>query len=369
MSKIITRNTASAGRRTFLKKGLTVSAAALTTLYAPYVRAAKEPLKVGSWGGFFEEILANKIYPEFTNATGVKVKSIGTPNGDAQVVQLQQAIRAGNVPIDVSALIPIPIARAANADILVPLDLKKVPNAESLPSDVGIHTNASGHPDGTAWFFYYNILVSLKEYYPEQPSSWRELWNSKNQGLLAVMAQPEISNLIDITAATYFDGKASLQKKEDIRQVLSKISEMAGNVKLWYRDEAQFQNGLETGELPIGIYYNDVATVAQSEGVDIHRTFPKEGAVKNPGYWAISRGTDLIGEAHEFINYTLDPAVQSQLARELGGGPVVPRDKTDLSNEEWGRVSTDGPTIIPEYNLYTKLGDWTATEFSRAIAG
>lgn len=369
MPKRSISKTACIQRRTVLKGSVAATVGTVLTLGAPAIRAAREPLKIGSWGGFFEEVLAAKLYPEFTAATGIEVHSVGTPIGDAQVVQLQQAIRAGSVPLDVSAFIPIPIERAANADILVPLDLKRIPNAGLLPGDVGIHANASGVPDGAAWFFYYNILVSLREDFPTQPTSWRELWEPRNAGLIAIMAQPEISNLIDITAATYFDGKASLQYRDDILQVLAKIGEMAPNVKLWYRDEAQFQNGLETGELPIGIYYNDVATVAQAAGIEIDRTFPEEGAVKNPGYWAISRNSELIDEAHEFINYSLDPAVQSLLARELGGGPVVPREATDLSDEEWGRVSTDGPTIIPEYRLYTELGDWTATEFSRVIAG
>ncbi|MES0884398.1 ABC transporter substrate-binding protein [Roseibium sp. SCP14] len=355
-------------RRSFLKTAAVSSAVTVTGLHAPAVHAAKESLKIGSWGGFFEEVLAEKLYPEFTKATGIEVTSTGTPQGDAQVVQLAQAIRAGTVPLDVSALIPIPMTRASNADVIEPLDLDKIPNVSLLSPETSIHNNKDGKPDGAAWFFYYNILVTLREDFPETPTSWQSLWDPTNKGLIGIMAQPEVSNIIDITAATYFDGKAALQSKDGVLRVLEKVSELADNVSLWYRDEAQFQNGLETGELPIGIYYNDVATVAQSQGIDINRVFPTEGAVKNPAFWAISKGSALVDEAHEFINYTLDPDVQSLLARELGGGPVVPRATTNLTDEEWGRVSTDAPTITPEYRLYTEWGDWTATEFSRAIS-
>ena len=356
-------------RRKFLKAAAVSSAATATVLYAPAVHAAKENLKVGSWGGFFEEVLADKIYPEFTKATGIKVTSIGTPNGDAQVVQLAQAIRAGSIPIDVSALIPIPMTRASNSDVIEPLDMKKIPNAENLVGDTAIRNNKAGAPDGAAWFFYYNILVSLQENFPKTPTSWKAMWDPANKGLVAVMAQPEISNIIDITAATYFGGSEILQTKEGVLKVLEKVSELASNVSLWYRDEAQFQNGLETGELPMGIYYNDVATVAQSQGIKIDRVFPTEGAVKNPAYWAISKGSPLIDESHEFINYTLDPETQSLLARELGSGPVIPRELTSLNDEEWALVSTEETTITPDYRLYTDWGDWTATEFTRAISG
>ncbi|WP_170419652.1 ABC transporter substrate-binding protein [Ruegeria atlantica] len=356
-------------RRQFIKRSAATGAlAAAPGLYAPFVHAQAEPLKIGSWGGFFEEVLADKLYPEFTAATGIEVQSIGTPNGDAQVVQLAQAIRAGNVPLDVSALIPIPMVRATNAGIIEELDMSRIPNAKYLPDVQGISKRSDGNPNGVAWFFYFNILVTLQEDFPETPTSWTELWNPANAGLAGVMAQPEISNIIDITAATYFGGSDILQTKEGVLEVLAKVAELKDTVALWYRDEAQFQNGLETGELPIGIYYNDVATVAQAEGIEIDRIFPKEGAVKNPAYWGISKGTALRDQAHEFLNYTLDPSVQALLARNLGGGPVVPKDTTDLTDEEWDQVSTSKDTIAPAYHLYTDWGDWTATEFSRAIS-
>ncbi len=356
-------------RREFLATTAVVGGVATAgSLFAPAIHAATEPLKVGSWGGFFEQVLAEKLYPEFTAATGIEVESIGTPNGDAQVVQLSQAIRAGNIPLDVSALIPIPMVRATKGDIIEPLEMSRIPNASNLPKVQGISHGKDGTPNGVAWFFYYNILVTLREEFPKAPDSWEELWNPANQGLAGIMAQPEISNIIDIAAKTYFGGPEILKTKEGALKVIDKVSELKNTVSLWYRDEAQFQNGLETGELPIGIYYNDVATVAQHEGIEIDRIFPREGAVKNPAYWGISKGTALREQAHEFLNFTLDPSVQSLLARNLGGGPVVPRETTDLSEEEWAQVSTDQPTIAPAYHLYTDWGDWTATEFSRAIS-
>lgn len=356
-------------RRQFIKRSVATGAlATLPGLYAPSVHAQSEPLKIGSWGGFFEDVLAEKLYPEFTAATGIEVQSIGTPNGDAQVVQLAQAIRAGNVPLDVSALIPIPMVRATKAGIIEPLDMSRIPNAKYLPEVQGISQSDEGSPNGVAWFFYFNILVTLKEDFPTAPDSWTELWDPANRGLAGVMAQPEISNIIDIAAATYFGGPDTLQSKDGVLEVLAKVGELRETVALWYRDEAQFQNGLETGELPIGIYYNDVATVAQGAGIEIDRIFPKEGAVKNPAYWGISKGTALRDQAHEFLNYTLDPSVQALLARNLGGGPVVPKDTTGLTEEEWDQVSTSESTIAPAYHLYTDWGDWTATEFSRAIS-
>ena len=37
-----------------------------------------------------------------------------------------------------------------------------------------------------------------------------------------------------------------------------KLAEVRPNVRLWYRDEGQFQQALESGEIPMGQYYHDV---------------------------------------------------------------------------------------------------------------
>ena len=108
----------------------------------------------------------------------------------------------------------------------------------------------------------------------------------------------------------------------------------------------------------MGQYYNDVATVAEAEGLPIRRTFPKEGALQNSAFWAVSADSEMKDEANVFIDYTLRPDVQALLARNLGLGPSIPRDMTDLTDEEWFMVSTDVPSIVPRYNIYAKWGDW-----------
>jgi putative spermidine/putrescine transport system substrate-binding protein len=63
-------------RRTLLLTG----AAGLTTLAAPAIlRAQGAPLKVGTYGGYFEESFKTHIYPDFTAETGIEIESIAEP--------------------------------------------------------------------------------------------------------------------------------------------------------------------------------------------------------------------------------------------------------------------------------------------------
>ena len=332
------------------------------------LRAADRPLKVAAWGGFFQDVLDEVLYPAFTRETGIEVESIGKPIGDAWLVQLDQASRAGRVIADVSALVDIPMARGYNSDLWAPLDLAKIPNAANLPP-YAINRSADGMIGGVAWTFYYIILVSNVDVYETAPTSWKDLWDPENTDRLGLMAQPDIGYLLDVTAKVWFGSQDILDTKDGILQVLGKISELQENVKLWYRDEAQFQQGLQTGEIPMGQYYNDVATVAIAEGLPIRRTFPEEGALLNSAFWAVSADSELQDEAATFIDYTLRPDVQASLVRSLGLSASIPRELTDITDEEWAMVSTDVPSIIPRYDIYVKWGDWINDRWTETIVG
>ena len=354
------------------RRGVLTSSAALATdiglRHTRPARAADGPLKVAVWGGFFQDVMDEVLYPAFTEETGVEIESVGKPIGDAWLVQLDQAARAGHVIADVSALVDIPMLRGYNSDLWAPLDLAKIPHAANVPAH-GISHADDGTVGGIAWTFYYIVLVSNVDVYPDAPQSWETLWDPTNADRLGLMAQPDIGYLLDITAKVWFGGQDILETQEGILQVLDKIGELQDNVKLWYRDEAQFQQGLQTGEIPMGQYYNDVAVVAEAEGLPIRRTFPKEGALSNSAFWAVSEASEMKDEANVFIDYTLRPDVQALLARNLGLSPSIPRDLTDLTDEEWGLVSTDVPSIVPRYDIYAKWGDWINDRWTETITG
>ena len=61
-------------------------------------------LKVGVYGGYFKKSFDENIFPEFTKATGIAVESVAEPTGEAWLVQLEQAAKAGQAPADVSMM-------------------------------------------------------------------------------------------------------------------------------------------------------------------------------------------------------------------------------------------------------------------------
>jgi len=353
-------------RRSFLVSSAATGAGLLA---APAIlRAQAAPLRVGTYGGYFEDSFNQHIFPEFTEATGIEVESIGTPTGEAWLVQLQQAARAGQAPADVSMMAQVARIRGERAGLWAELDPAAVPNRENLPAHF-VHEYPDGRFYGTGAVSWYITLVTNTEVFPEPPTSWRALWDEANRDRLGLLALASNSFLLEITATTWFGGTDILATDEGVMEVLDKLAELRPNVRLWYRDEGQFQQALESGEIPMGQYYHDVTGLAAGDGQPVRSTFPEEGAVLDSGSWVVSSASQAIEQAQEFIDYMARPDVQAKLARFVGTAPTVNRELTDLTDEEFAAVASDLPPILPYYDLYVDRADWVNQQWSEMITG
>ncbi len=63
------------------------------------------------------------------------------------------------------------------------------------------------------------------------------------------------------------------------------------------------------------------------------------------------------------------PEIQALMSRNVGTAPTVARDLLDLSDAEFGAVSSDIDPIIPRYDLYTSKADWLNQKWTEMIAG
>lgn len=353
-------------RREFLT---TASVAGLGTLAAPSIlRAQGAPLKVGTYGGYFEDSFKKHIYPDFTKATGIAVESIPEPTGEAWLVQLQQAARAGQAPADVSMMAQVARIRGERANLWARLDEGAMPNTANLP-DHFRHAYDDGSLYGTGAVSWFISLVTNTDAYPQAPDSWTTFWDPANEDRLGLLALASNSFLLEITATCYFGGTEILATQDGVMEVLEKLSEVKPNVRLWYRDEGQFQQALETGEIPMGQYYHDVTGLAAGDGKPVRSTFPKEGAVLDSGSWVVSNASNSIEASQVFIDYMAQPEVQAKLSRFVGTAPTVPRALTDLTDAEFAAVSSDIAPILPRYDLYVDRADWVNQKWSEMVTG
>ena len=172
-----------------------------------------------------------------------------------------------------------------------------------------------------------------------------------------------------MTAKTFFGGTNALDTEEGQLKAFEKLAEVKPNVRLWYRDEAQFEQALKSGEIPMGQYYHDVTGLAAADGQPVRSTFPKEGGIQDSGNWCLSRASKKVDEAHTFIDYMSQPSIQGLMSRKVGTQPTLKKEVLDLNEKEFAAVSSDVEPIIPRYDLYTSKADEINQKWTELIVG
>lgn len=345
------------------------SLAAAGTLAMPSIlRAQDKSIKIGVYGGYFKDSFDKNIFPEFTKATGIAVESIAEPTGEAWLVQLEQAAKAGQAPADLSMMSQVAMLKGQATELWAPIDMAKIKNASGL-IDRFVNKYPDGRVAGVGAVAWYITLVTNTDVFKEAPTSWNALWDPANADKLGLLALVSNSFLLEVTAKTHFGGTNALDTEEGILKAFEKLAEVKPNVRLWYRDEAQFEQSLKSGEIPMGQYYHDVTGLAAADGQPVRSTFPQEGGIQDSGCWALSRASTKTEEAHIFIDYMCQPSIQATLSRKVGTAPTVKRELLDLTAEEFAAVSSDIEPITPRYDLYQTKSDWLNQKWTELIVG
>ncbi|MFD2054239.1 PotD/PotF family extracellular solute-binding protein [Mesorhizobium calcicola] len=352
-------------RRSVLGAGLaTAGVLAMPSI----LRAQDKSLKVGVYGGYFKKSFDEHVFPDFTKATGIAVESVAEPTGEAWLVQLEQAAKAGQAPADLSMMSQTSTLKGQSTELWTPLDTSRFKHyGDLLPRFI------NKYPDGrvagigaVAWWI---TLVSNTDVYKEAPTSWAAFWDKANEDKLGLLALASNSFLLEVTAKTFMGGTNALDTEEGLNKAFEKLAEVKPNVRLWYRDEAQFEQALKSGEIPMGQYYHDVTGLAIADGFHVRTTFPKEGGIQDSGNWVLSRASTKVDEAHVFIDYMSQPSMQGVMSRKVGTTPTLKKEVLDLTPAEFASVSSEIDPIIPRYDLYTSKADWINQKWTELIVG
>ena len=201
-----------------------------------------------------------------------------------------------------------------------------------------------------------------------EPATWAEFWDSEIYEASLGLSKNYNSQLLDIIAATFFDGEATFATDEGIMALIEKAAELKPNVALWWSGESQMEQSMKNGDVIGGQYYLDVANLMALDGFPIKPVFPKEGNPQDYGSWCLSSLSEKADEAAEFINFSSDPATQALMSRKIGTAPLVDKSKTDLTDDEFAFVSGT-PSIKPAYEAYLDKETFIKESWDKMLAG
>lgn len=238
---------------------------------------------------------------DFKAATGIEVKMSLFATND----ELFAKLKAGNPGFDVIVPSNEYVTRFRIADLLMPLDLAKIPNrANLLPA----FRDAPFDP-GRRYSMPYTWLVLGIGYRKSKvdgvPDSWKWVMDSpRYSGRIGVFS--EADDMIELGAKYLGHSVRNIPGN-----VIDKVAEMwirqKPSIKIFHHDEGQ--DLLLSGEIDIVMEYNGDIAQVMTEDPDLDFVVPREGSIINSDSLCIPRGAPRPDNAHKFINFLLDGEV------------------------------------------------------------
>lgn len=360
------RDTTLVTRRRLLQAGLAAGAASL----APAVLrgAAKEPLRVSAYGGFFEKTLNETVIAQFTEETGIPVQTISQSGSDEWLFGLVRATRSNLAPVDLTILTEQGLRRLMGmGPVVAPIRMEMMPDAREIPDDFVFSHEGTVYGVGTmSWF---QTLVVNPNTIGQVPGSWKEIFEEPRFRSQLGLNGNYNGGVLEIVARTYFDGADTLSTMDGVEAVIEKIGTLKPQTRLWWTSESQMEQALRNEEVLAGTYFHDVANLLAKDGFPIQSIFPEEGAQIGVGRLALLSTSDKSDIAHAYINFCARPGVQATFARAMGLNPVLPRDRLDLTDAEYAAVGSDRPPIFPAAALYAESAGQVQRRWQRMITG
>jgi spermidine/putrescine transport system substrate-binding protein len=145
------------------------------------------------------------------------------------------------------------------------------------------------------------------------PDSWKWLFDSnKYAGKIALLS--ESADLIRL-CAKYLGHSVNAIPDPVVDQIEKMLIKQKPFVKAFHEDNGQ--DMLVAGDVDLVLEYNgDIAQVMRDDP-DIDFIVPKEGSLLNSDCLCIPTGAPRPDNAHQFINYLMDGAVDAAITKEI----------------------------------------------------
>lgn len=325
------------------------------------------PLNVAVYGGVFKDVMDEHLFKPFREQVDFEVKSKAAPTSEEALTQYDNAVKAGEAPVDVAIMANTGVLKGLNKDLWHLWESGDFDNLKYITDNLVKRTDDGLAAIG-ALSWYINLVQNSNQL--QQPvDSWKTLWDGQYENQMALLSYASNSFLLEVTANVHFGGQDILDTRDGIRKVLQKLEGAKPQAKMWYENEAEFQPRLRNGEAPAGMLYNDVTLVMKDKGAPVQTNFVKEGSILDSGLWVTLKTSSLKEEARQFIDYASKPDVQDRIAKNLYTSPTIKRQHSNLDDQTYEKIAGPGPSeaITPKYELYVEKADWVSQQWNKFI--
>jgi putrescine transport system substrate-binding protein len=331
--------------------------------------AEKKELFVYNWSDYIGET----TLADFEAATGIKVTYAVMDSNEV----LETKLLAGRSGYDVVVPTAPFLERQIKAGVYLKLDKSRLPNLVNMDPDImertSLHDPGNEHSITYLWGTVgigYNVDMVTKALGTETIDSWSAVLEPANAAKLAKCGIAMLDSPTDVFASVsiYKGLDPNSEKPEDLAAVEETLMKIRPYVK--YLHSSSYINDLAAGEICVAVGWNGDVLQARDRGaaaarpVRVAYAIPKEGAINYFDLFAIPADAPHPGNAHEFLNFMMDPAVIARVSNKtrFANGNAASLPLVDAQVR-------DDPAIYPSAEVRARLQPDLAEspEFSREL--
>lgn len=330
--------TSTLSRRRFLK----ASAAGAGLLAAPAlvssrVLASSGELNFVGWAGY--PVLAEKVFPAFTAATGITVNFKELPDQDTMFGEAKVALQSGGIDV-IEPTIDRVGAWASNG-LLGAFDEAKLAMDNYLP---GLADGAAGErsrADGKLVYVPSNwgtesLVVNEADAKLSDPPSLGDLFNPENPSVVRPhSALAAMGRWLDATGKLprpWIDGYSDMGAMVELWDIaLAEAIKVKGNIVQWWSGENDANAGFTANGATIGLCWDATGYNLRKDGY--RYVAPTEGAFAWHQGFVMMKNATNVDQAHEFVKWVSTPEGAAAWASAFSSNPVG-KGASDLLDPE-----------------------------------
>jgi spermidine/putrescine transport system substrate-binding protein len=309
----MTKTTNGINRRSFLKTGTTLGAAAVAApALVSNALASSGEMTLMDWSDYWpEEMLA-----KFTAETGIKVNYIGIGSNEELINKMKASDGAGADligPTNNRSLQWGPLG------LLQPFDMSRINIAAANPAMAKIGPDAwNFEGKGVTWIPHIwgteGMAWRVDKWAPSREDgvpSYGEIWSDENAGKTMIRAHSGMlcAGLYMETTGDLDPGSvwAAYESEENFRKTWGKITDWCiarkKNLKLIWNDADSQKNGLLNDGVVVGQTWDGPPLALKTAGEPVTYQAPAEGAMAWVDGLAMTKGAKNIDETYALIDF------------------------------------------------------------------
>ncbi|MCW5729942.1 MAG: ABC transporter substrate-binding protein [Alphaproteobacteria bacterium] len=308
--------------------------------------AQTRTIYVNTWGGSWTAAEEAAFFKPFTEATGIRVRTVAP----VSYAKLKAQVQTGSYEWDITAINQAEWLRAEREGLVEPIDWTVVKKDALFPNAV--------FANGIAYCALGTNLVYRKDKFPNGgPKSWADFWDVKKfPGTRSLYN----NSLRTVIFALLADGvpKDKLYPL-DVDRALRKLTEIKPHIKVWWTQGNQSQQLIRDGEVDMMAMWNARASELAGQGVPVELVW--NGATVSTTMWGVAKGAPNRKAAWEFIQFAVQAKPQADFSNRLYYGPTNPEAFKHIKPE----VAKQLPTYEENYKQIAPSNiEWEAANLA-----